>query len=534
MLRRYLMQYEAVIGRRLSAKSLRSYAVAPQAQEQINDTPYSADALENARPYSELSGPSAYEVIRGFLPGGEFYKKPFIEGMMEFSLRYGELFRFPAMLGKPEMLMDLNPADYPIIFRNEGIWPKRRGLETFTYHRDVHRADYFQGTRGLITSDDEDWANFRTAVNPVLMQPKNARLYLNTILEINDEFLERIRHIRDPHTLEMPDDFHDDLNRLTLEGVVGIALNTRLGMIHKNRDSPECKLLLKSIRNFFDYSEALEIKPSIWKIIKTPTFHKLMKSLDTLTEICNKYIDEALKQIEQDKDGKLTTEVGKEKSVLEKLLRIDPKIAVVMALDMMMAGVDTTSSTLAGILLCIAKNPDKQQKLFDELQRILPHKDSKLTIENMQNLPYLRACIKEGMRYYPIITGTMRRLPNDVVLSGYRIPAGVDISISSNLILRNEKFVVEPNKYIPERWVRNDPEGRKYHIENPFLFLPFGFGPRSCVGKRIVDLELEVTLARLVRNFVIEFNYSTEKAFIPKIVFIPGIPLNFKFEERRE
>lgn len=152
----------------------------------------------------------------------------------------------------------------------------------------------------------------------------------------------------------------------------------------------------------------------------------------------------------------------------------------------------------------------------------------------MQHLPYLRACIKEGMRYYPIILGTLRSLPNNVVLSGYRIPAGIDIMVNSNLLLRNEEFVREPNKFIPERWLRNDTEGKKYHIDNPFVFLPFGFGPRSCVGKRIVDLELEITLARLMRNFVIEFNYSTENAFIPKLISMPGIPLNFKFQERSE
>lgn len=143
----------------------------------------------------------------------------------------------------------------------------------------------------------------------------------------------------------MPDDFHDDLNRLTLEGVVGVALNTRLGMIHKNRDSPECKQLLQSIRDFFDLSEDLEVKPSIWKIVKTPKFYKLMNSLDILTNLCNKYIDEALKQIEMDSDGKFTSEAGKEKSVLEKLLRIDRRVAAVMALDMLMAGVDTVSTT---------------------------------------------------------------------------------------------------------------------------------------------------------------------------------------------
>ncbi|XP_018788367.1 PREDICTED: probable cytochrome P450 12e1, mitochondrial [Bactrocera latifrons] len=533
MLSRCLIQYNEAFVRSLGATFMRRYATALP-QQKLNETVSAPVHLENARPFKEIPGPSRYEIVRGFMLGGEFYKKTFTEAVIQLSEKYGRLFHFPALFGNPEMVLALNPADYPIIFRNEGVWPERRPLDSFAYHRQVHRPDMFQGIHGLMTTSGEDWAKVRTATNPVLMQPRNARLYLNTLLEINDEFMERIRHIRDPVTNEMPADFHDDLNRLTLEGIVGVALNTRLGMIHKNRDSPECKQLLQSIRDFFDLSEDLEIKPSIWKIVKTPKFYKLMKTLDLLADLCNKYIDEAIKQIEMDSDGKFTSEVGKENSVLEKLLRIDRRIAVVMALDMMMAGVDTTSSTLTGILFCIAKNPDKQQKLFEELKSILPNKDSRLTIENMQNLPYLRACIKEGIRYHPLILGTLRSLPTDVVLSGYRIPAGIDIMISSNLLLRNEEFVKEPNKFIPERWLRNDTEGKEYYIDNPFVYLPFGFGPRSCVGKRIVDLELEITLTRLVRNFVTEFNYSTENAFIPKLISQPAIPLKFKFEERNE
>ncbi|XP_039964687.1 cytochrome P450 CYP12A2-like isoform X2 [Bactrocera tryoni] len=533
MLSRLLIKWDAIVERSLSSAALRGYATAVQQKQETQGT-FTTNNWENARPYSELPGPSKYEMLRGILPGGVFHKKTFIEIIRTMTHIYGDIYRFPSVFGRPEMVMNFNPNDYPIIFRNEGIWPERRTFGTLYYHRKVHRKDFFQDVEGLLTTRGEEWGKIRTAVNPVLMQPKNARLYLNTLLEVNDEFLERIRHIRDPLTLEVPDDFIDDINRLTLEGVVSIALNTRLGMIHKNRDSPESKTLLKEIRNFFALSEEIELKLSIWKIIKTPTFHKLMKTLDTLIVLCNKYIDEALKRIDSDSEGKFTSEVGKEKSVLEKLLKIDRKIAVVMAMDMMMAGVDTTSSTLTGILFCIAKNPEKQQKLFEELKSILPNKDSRLTIENMTNLPYLRACIKEGMRYHPIIIGTNRQLPNEVVLSGYRIPAGIDISVASNLLLRNEKFVEEPNKYIPERWLRNDNEGKKYQLNNPFLFLPFGFGPRSCVGKRIVDLELEVTLARLVRNFMIEFNYSTENAFTQKLIFLPAIPLKFRFAERKE
>uniref|UniRef100_A0A0K8VA06 Putative cytochrome P450 12e1, mitochondrial n=1 Tax=Bactrocera latifrons TaxID=174628 RepID=A0A0K8VA06_BACLA len=258
MLSRHLIKYDAIVGYTLTSTALRGYATVVE-QTQINERAAAPNDLENARPYSELPGPSKFEMIRGFLPGGIFYKKTFIEGMTDMTKKYGDIYRFPAMFGRPEMVLNLNPNDYPIIFRNEGIWPERRSFEAFIYHRKVHREDFFRGVSGLLTTTGEEWAKIRTAVNPVLMQPRNAKLYLNTLLEVNDEFLERIRHIRDPLTLEVPDDFLDDINRLTLEGVVNIALNTRLGMIHKNRDSEESKIFLKEIRNFFILSQDVEV-----------------------------------------------------------------------------------------------------------------------------------------------------------------------------------------------------------------------------------------------------------------------------------
>lgn len=84
-----------------------------------------------------------------------------------------------------------------------------------------------------------------------------------------------------------------------------------------------------------------------------------------------------------------------------------------------------TASGTTGILYCLALNPDKQEKLRQELRTILPKKDSPLTPENMQDLPYLRACIKEGLRVCPPLAGTARAVGKDIVLQGYQIPKGV-------------------------------------------------------------------------------------------------------------
>lgn len=131
-------------------------------------------------------------------------------------------------------------------------------------------------------------------------------------------------------------------------------------------------------------------------------------------------VDEAIVRMEKNPSASSDNQ-----SVLEKLLKVDRHVAVVMALDMLLAGVDTTASGTIGILYCLAKNPDKQAKLREELRTVLPNKDSPLTPDNMRNLPYLRACIKESLRMYPPTAGNIRAAGKDLVLQGYQIPKGV-------------------------------------------------------------------------------------------------------------
>lgn len=154
----------------------------------------------------------------------------------------------------------------------------------------------------------------------------------------------------------------------------------------------------------------------------------------------------------------------------------------------------------------------------------------------MSNLPYLRACIKEGIRLYPIGPGTLRRMPCDVVLSGYRVVAGTDVGIAANYQMANlEKYVPRAREFLPERWLRNEANSHLVgDTATPFMYLPFGFGPRACAGKRIVDMMLEISIARLVRNFDIGFDYPIDNAFESRFFVKPNIPFKFKFVDRVE
>ncbi|XP_055847818.1 cytochrome P450 CYP12A2-like [Episyrphus balteatus] len=485
---------------------------------------------ENARPYEDIPGPSKFELVRGFMPGGAFYKQPVKVFFNILQKKYGDFLILPGIFGKKPILMAFDPNMFREVFRNEGIWPARRNFDSAFYFRNVYKKEYFQGNEGLIMTSGESWGKFRTAVNPILMQPKNVKQYLNKMIPVNKDFIQRIREIRDPKTNEMPGNFVDEINRLTFESVAVIALDQELGLIRRNRDSPEAEALFRSLRDFFDLAYELDIKPSLWKIIKTPKFYKMMRVSETMFQITKKYIEDALERME--KNPHSTEDSSYQKSVVEKLAEKDKLVAIVMAMDMMLAGVDTTTTTLTGILFGIGKNPDKQEKLRQEVLSVLPEKDSVPTVESLKNLPYLRASIKEGIRLFPIGPGTVRSLPKNMVLNGYQVPMNTDVAMGNNIILREEKYFPKAEEFIPERWLRTE-EGDAFKADevNPFVYLPFGFGPRSCAGKRIVDLELELTIMRLVRNFNIEFNYSIENAFDTQFIARPIIPLKFKFTE---
>ncbi|XP_065367559.1 probable cytochrome P450 12d1 proximal, mitochondrial [Calliphora vicina] len=486
-----------------------------------------ASSYDSVLDYQAIPRPSTFSYLRDFMPGGQFHDISFFDYALEMRKRYGDIYVLPGMFGKPDMVMVFNTKDIETVYRNEGQWPQRQGFDSVKHFRENIKGDFFNQTIGLPVAQGENWGKMRSAINPVLMKPQNLTMYLKPLQEINDEFINRIKEIRDPKTQEVPGTFDNELNRLAFESISLVALNRRLGLINRARNNPDAEHLIKCTRLSFDYAYKLDIQPSMWKVIRTPTYYKNMKVQEDLFRITLNYINETLKEIEEkQKRGNNNEEVY---SVLEKLLVIDKKLAVVTAIDMLIAGVDTTSVTLMAILLCLAKNPEKQLKLREEIFKVMPTKDTVLNETNTKNMPYLRAVIKEALRYYPNGTGSFRNPVQDVILSGYKIPKGSNVIMNFNTLLKDEAFFPQADKYLPERWLRD--ENNKKDKVDPFSYLPFGVGPRICVGKRLAELEMEVVILKLLRNFEVEFNYDASKPFKANFVNMPGIPMRFTFKD---
>lgn len=143
--------------------------------------------------------------------------------------------------------------------------------------------------------------------------------------------------------MEVPGNFEEEINRWTLESVSVVALDKQLGLITKHRNDPTATRLFQSLTDFMQCSVEIDMKPSIWKYYQTRTFKKLLTSLDAIMDITKNYVDEAIERLEKERESGVAEKPENEKSVLEKLIKIDRKIAMVMAMDMLMAGVDTVS-----------------------------------------------------------------------------------------------------------------------------------------------------------------------------------------------
>lgn len=478
----------------------------------------------NAKPFNQLPGPSKYLFPLQFLPGGKLHNGTLIDIHKIMYGTYGDISILRGNFGQYDTVFSFNAEDFEKVYRTEGLWPIRIGLNTFDHYRKNVKPEIFKGIGGLVTEQGKSWSDIRGKVNPVLMKTQTIRHHLPQIDEIATELLNKLPKIRDPVTNEMPANFGDEIKKWSFESISSIALNRRLGLITSDNPDEKVLRLADAMSIFFQLSYEFDVVPSFWKYYETKSFKKLMKTYDDITEITINFIEESIKEFEKNKQQEA-------KSALEQLLKIDKQVAIVMAMDMLMAGIDTTTSAFITILYHLAKNPNKQERLRQELIKILPERNTPLTAENTKNMPYLRACIKESLRITPITPGNFRMTGQDLVLSGYQIPKGTGVLMGVMTLSNDETFFLKSDDFMPERWLKDIKDGcPEAKANNPFVYLPFGFGPRTCIGKRIAEMEIETLISKIIRNYKVSWNQS-DLQYTSNIILIPKGDMKFIMED---
>ncbi|KAH7133866.1 cytochrome P450 [Dactylonectria macrodidyma] len=174
------------------------------------------------------------------------------------------------------------------------------------------------------------------------------------------------------------------------------------------------------------------------------------------------------------------------------------------------AGSDTTSISLCAILFNLISHPHALSKLRGEINEKLAELGNahRIPFKETQSMPFLQACIKEGLRLHPATGLPLARVVPEggATISGQFFPAGSVVGVNSWVAHRNTNiFGLDACEFRPERWLIQDKE--KLSLMDSY-WIPFGVGSRTCIGKNISLLEINKLIPVLIKNF--DFSKAAE------------------------
>ncbi|GAA6086739.1 thromboxane-A synthase [Tachysurus ichikawai] len=148
---------------------------------------------------------------------------------------------------------------------------------------------------------------------------------------------------------------------------------------------------------------------------------------------------------------------------------------------------------------------------LDTLIRRAEAQQGSVDYTNIQELKYLDMVVCEALRMYPPAFRYARTIEHDCVVNGQSLPKGATLEIAAGFLHYDPEHWHEPEKFIPERFT---PEAKA--SRHPFVYMPFGAGPRSCVGMRMAQLEIRMALANIFKSFNVVACQDTEVPLILK------------------
>jgi cytochrome P450 len=182
------------------------------------------------------------------------------------------------------------------------------------------------------------------------------------------------------------------------------------------------------------------------------------------------------------------------------------------AITLFVAGHETSAVTLSAALHYIARDPEVQRRLQDEVTTALGERAP--TAADLPRLGYVERVVKEALRLFPPPYGIDREVIEDVTIGGYHFPRGHVVLAAPYALHRDPRHWSDPERFDPERWTtpatKALPKG---------VYMPFGLGPRVCIGGAFAMLELVLVLARFCQRF--QFAAVPDRDMVP----IPGFAL---------
>uniref|UniRef100_G3T696 Cytochrome P450 family 27 subfamily B member 1 n=2 Tax=Loxodonta africana TaxID=9785 RepID=G3T696_LOXAF len=474
------------------------------------------------RSLGDIPGPST----PGFL--AELFCKGGLSRLHELQLqgaaRFGPVWL--ASFGTVRTVYLAAPALIEQLLRQEGPLPERCSFSPWTEHRRQR-----QRACGLLTAEGEEWQRLRSLLAPLLLRPQAAAGYAGTLDSVVRDLVRRLRRQREqaagPPALVR--DVAGEFYKFGLESIAAVLLGSRLGCLEAEVP-PDTETFIRAVGSVF-VSTLLTMAMPNWlhRLVPGP-WGRLCRDWDQMFAFAQQHVERREAEVAMRTHGKPEGDVAPGVHLTYFLFREKLSAPSILGnvTELLLAGVDTVSNTLSWALYELSRHPDIQMALHSEITAALgPSSCAHLPATALSQLPLLKAVVKEVLRLYPVVPGNSRVPDKDIHVGDYIIPKSTLVTLCHYATSRDPAQFPEPNSFRPARWLGEGP------APHPFASLPFGFGKRSCMGKRLAELQLQMALAQILTHFEVR----PEPGAAPirpmtRTVLVPERSINLQFVDR--
>jgi cytochrome P450 len=363
---------------------------------------------------------------------------------------------------------------------------------------------------GLVTADGERWARQRRTMQPIFQREKLDRIIPLIALACRDmlarwDILERS---------STPIDIGAQMGHLALDVITRALFGTSGGAIAE--DVTRCVPILQEYTTYLFWT----LNPLAGKL-PTPNRRRFLAALAAIDAIIYRFIRERATAGPGDAD------------MLDALLKArDPETGAAMdekalrdeVITLFLAGHETTANAMTWTWYLLDRNPEVRERL--EAEATLANNPA--SPEDFNRLPYARRVAQEAMRIYPPVWSFNRLALGPDILGGYSIPQGTTVFIPPWVMHRHPSWWENPERFDPDRFIPARSAGRPRHA-----YLPFGAGPRTCIGGHLALMEMEMVLPMVASRYRLRLASDHPVSAQAQITTRPRTPIMMRLERRQ-
>lgn len=351
---------------------------------------------------------------------------------------------------------------------------------------------------GLLTAEGKGWKPQRRMVM-ASFAPGKVRSYFPALLKVTKRLQGRWKKAaKGGATIDLQADFM----RFTVDAVAGLAFGSDINTLESDDEAIQ-QHLDRIIPALFKRVNALV---PYWRVIKLPPDRQLDRSVAIVNEAIHGFIVKARERLAANPSLQ-----DEPKNLLESMIvaadqsdsGVDNNDVAGNVLTMLLAGEETTATTLSWMVYLLMRNPEAFQRAQEEARELARHLSdlSELTPEALNDLRFIEACAHETLRLKPTGPFNILVAENDCTVAGVAVPKGMWIWCVMRHDSVAEGYFPDPLAFKPQRWLDDDAMSMS---QTRRVSMPFGSGPRVCPGRYMAIMEIKLAMLMLLSDFDIE------------------------------